>query len=129
MSPPVRRGRSGARGGPRAGRVAGGAPPSPAREVAARVLERVEADLSFADSVLEAELTAEERLIVTRCQRIPMRIPWDRAVQPVAGERDVVRLVQLRQRVLALLLGSYPNPLDNEPTVRARRPARRVYHG
>src|SRR5207302_1991081 len=58
VSPPVRRGRSGARGGPRAGRVAGGAPPSPAREVAARVLERVEADLSFADSVLEAELTA-----------------------------------------------------------------------
>jgi len=47
MTPPRRRPASGASSGP-----------SPAREVAVRVLERVEADASFADLALEAELRA-----------------------------------------------------------------------
>ena len=106
MSPPVRRGRSGARGGPRAGRVAGGAPPSPAREVAARVLERVEADLSFADSVLEAELTArrlEARDAALATEMVYGTLRWQRYLDWILAPHSRRRLESLDPRVRVLL--------------------------
>ena len=106
MSPPVRRGRSGARGGPRAGRVAGGAPPSPAREVAARVLERVEADLSFADSVLEAELTArrlEARDAALATELVYGALRWQRYLDWILAPHSRRRLESLDPRVRVVL--------------------------
>ena len=106
MSPPVRPGRPGARGGPRAGRVAGGTAPSPAREVAARVLERVEADLSFADSVLEAELTArrlEARDAALATEMVYGTLRWQRYLDWILAPHSRRRLESLDPRVRVLL--------------------------
>ena len=106
MSRPVRPGRPGARGGPRAGRVAGGTAPSPAREVAARVLERVEADLSFADSVLEAELTArrlEARDAALATEMVYGTLRWQRYLDWILAPHSRRRLESLDPRVRVLL--------------------------
>ena len=58
MSAPGGRPKPAGRRGDRAAHAAGARPASPAREAAARVLERVEADASFADAALETELTS-----------------------------------------------------------------------
>src|SRR5881397_3673442 len=90
----------------RRGWPCGGRPPSPAREVAARVLERVEADLSFADSVLEAELTArrlEARDAALATELVYGTLRWQRYLDWILAPHSRRRLELLDARVRVLL--------------------------
>ena len=106
MSPPARRGRPGARGGARGSRIAGGARPSPAREVAARVLERVETDLGFADTALDAALTAgglEPRDAALATELTFGTLRWQRYLDWILAPHSRRRLESLDPRVRVLL--------------------------
>ena len=106
MSRAGRRGQRGARAGaPAAGR-ARGSRPSPAREVAARVLERVETDAAFADAALDAELTA--RRLQTRDAALATELVfgtlrWQRYLDWILAPHSRRKLESLDTRVRVLL--------------------------
>jgi 16S rRNA (cytosine967-C5)-methyltransferase len=106
VTPPVRRRRPGAGRGDGARREASGRSAAPAREVAARVLERVEADASFADSVLEAELTArrlEARDAALATELAYGTLRWQRYLDWILAPHSRRRLESLDPRVRVLL--------------------------
>jgi len=79
---------------------------SPAREIAARVLERVEADASFADSALEAELTArrlEDRDAALATELVYGTLRWQRYLDWILAPHSRRRLASLDARVRVLL--------------------------
>jgi 16S rRNA (cytosine967-C5)-methyltransferase len=81
-------------------------PASPAREVAARVLERVARDGAFADVALEAELAARtpgarDRALATELVYGTLR--WQRYLDWVLAPHSRRRLERLDPRVLAVL--------------------------
>jgi len=81
-------------------------PASPAREVAAHVLERVEVDASFADSALETELTS--RHLETRDAALATELAygtlrWQRYLDWILAPHSRRRLESLDPRVRVLL--------------------------
>jgi len=79
---------------------------SPAREIAARVLERVEADASFADSALEAELTTrrlEARDAALATELVYGTLRWQRYLDWILAPHSRRRLASLDARVRVLL--------------------------
>jgi len=114
MTPPRRRGAQEGRGrGP--GRVGFSKPrippasplrPSPAREVAVTVLERVEVDASFADIALEAELGArrlEARDTALATELLFGTLRWQRYLDWVLAPHSRRRLESLDPRVRVIL--------------------------
>jgi 16S rRNA (cytosine967-C5)-methyltransferase len=105
VSPP-RRGRTPI--GSRRAEVARAAPVpvSPARDIAARVLERVETDASFADSVLEAELTSrrlEARDAALATELVYGALRWQGYLDWILAPHSRRRLPSLDPRVRVLL--------------------------
>ena len=106
MSRAAGRGRPGPRAGARAGRRAHGPQPSPAREVAARVLERVEADAAFADVALDAELTArrlQARDAALATELVFGTLRWQRYLDWILAPHSRRKLESLDTRVRVLL--------------------------
>src|SRR5213594_4737661 len=98
--------RSPRRRGDGAGRVAPTRPPSPAREVAVRVLERVEADAIFADIALERELVA--RRLSARDAALAMELVygtlrWQRYLDWILAPHSRRRLESLDPCVRVIL--------------------------
>src|SRR5262249_52469880 len=76
---------------------------SPAREIAARVLERVESDASFADGALEAELTSrrpETRDAALATELVYGTLRWQRYLDWLLAPHSRRRLHPLDARVL-----------------------------
>ena len=89
-----------------AGRVAHTRPPSPAREVAVRVLERVETDAIFADIALEREraarrLSALDAALATELVYGTLR--WQRYLDWILAPHSRRRLESLDPRVRVIL--------------------------
>ncbi len=83
-----------------------GARPSPAREVAARVLERVEADTAFPDVLLEAELARLEpppRDAALATELVYGTLRWQRYLDWILAPHSRRRLESLDARVRVLL--------------------------
>ena len=81
-------------------------PPSPAREVAARVLERVEADASFADIALETALAAhrlEARDAALATELTFGTLRWQRYLDWILAPHSRRRLESLDPRVRVIL--------------------------
>ena len=81
-------------------------PASPARDVAARVLERVETDASFADSVLEAELNSrrlEARDAALATELVYGALRWQGYLDWILAPHSRRRLPSLDPRVRVLL--------------------------
>src|SRR5213594_2866138 len=98
--------RSPRRRGDGAGRVAPTRPPSPAREVAVRVLERVEADAIFADIALETELAtlglpARDTALATELTYGTLR--WQRYLDWILAPHSRRRLESLDPCVRVIL--------------------------
>src|SRR5881397_277691 len=90
----------------RRGWPCGGRPPSPAREVAVRVLERVETDAIFADIALERELTARrfsarDAALATELAYGTLR--WQRYLDWILAPHSRRRLESLDPRVRVIL--------------------------
>src|SRR5256712_13140697 len=90
----------------RAGRVAPTRPPSPAREVAVRVLERVEVDAIFADIALEREraarrLSARDAALATELVYGTLR--WQRYLDWILAPHSRRRLESLDPCVRVIL--------------------------
>ena len=106
MSRAAGRGRPGPRTGARAGRRAHGPQPSPAREVAARVLERVEAVAALADVALDAELTARRlpaRDAALATELVFGTLRWQRYLDWILAPHSRRKLESLDTRVRVLL--------------------------
>src|SRR5881296_31017 len=90
----------------RRGWPGGGRPPSPAREVAVRVLERVETDAIFADIALERELaarrlSARDAALATELAYGTLR--WQRYLDWILAPHSRRRLESLDPRVRVIL--------------------------
>src|SRR5881296_2949898 len=90
----------------RRGWPGGGRPPSPAREVAVRVLERVETDAIFADIALDRELaarrlSARDAALATELAYGTLR--WQRYLDWILAPHSRRRLESLDPRVRVLL--------------------------
>jgi 16S rRNA (cytosine967-C5)-methyltransferase len=106
VTPPDRARKPAGRRAKGAARVASARAATPARDVAARVLERVEADLSFADSALETELTSrglEARDAALATELVYGTLRWQRYLDWVLAPHSRRRLESLDPRVRVLL--------------------------
>jgi 16S rRNA (cytosine967-C5)-methyltransferase len=100
------RGRRSGRAAAPASRRAHGSQPSAAREVAARVLERVETDAAFADAALEAELTArrlQARDAALATEVVFGTLRWQRCLDWILAPHSRRKLESLDPRVRVLL--------------------------
>ena len=106
MSRAAGRGRPGPRADAQAGRRSLGPQPSPAREVAARVLERVEADAAFADAALDVEMTArrlQSRDAALATELVFGTLRWQRYLDWILAPHSRRKLESLDTRVRVLL--------------------------
>src|SRR4029079_15631181 len=81
-------------------------PPSPARAVATRVLERVETDAAFADLALDADLarrTPAPRDIALATELVYGTLRWQRYLDWILAPHSRRRLTALDARVRVLL--------------------------